>query len=117
ENTSKLLPTSSKTIDPSHPDESSPAPDQGTQLADAIRLAYCQPGVGAFFNFMLADETDLAGWQSGLLWADRTRRPSFVSFAPAIQQVRAGTVNCSTLKGGIAGGMQASLVRAGSRQP
>src|SRR5205814_8187004 len=36
-----------------------PAPDQATQLADAIRVAYCQPSVGAYFNFLLADEPDL----------------------------------------------------------
>ena len=35
------------------------------QLLDAIRLAYCQPNVGGFFNFLLADEKSLAGWQSG----------------------------------------------------
>ncbi len=54
-----------------------PAPDQATQLADALQLAYCQPAVAAFFNFELADETDLAGWQSGLLWADLTPKPSY----------------------------------------
>src|SRR5207247_1087893 len=44
-----------------------PPPDQATQLRDALNLAYCQPAVGAFFNFELADEPGLAGWQSGLL--------------------------------------------------
>ena len=29
------------------------AVDQATQLRDAILLAYCQPAVGAFFNFEL----------------------------------------------------------------
>ena len=49
------------------------APDQATQLADALQFAYCQPAVGAFFNFELTDEPILGGWQSGLLWADRRR--------------------------------------------
>ena len=35
-----------------------PAPDQATQLSDALRVAYCQPAVGAFFNFELADERE-----------------------------------------------------------
>ena len=35
-----------------------PAPDQATQLTDALQLAYCQPAVAAFFNFELADETE-----------------------------------------------------------
>ena len=50
--------------------------DQSTQLADAVRLAYCQPYVGAFFNFLLADQRDLSGWQSGVLWrtGSRSRR-------------------------------------------
>src|SRR5437868_12950764 len=53
------------------------APDQATQLADAIRVAYCQPTVGAFFNFHLADESNLVGWQSGVLWSDWTPKPSY----------------------------------------
>jgi hypothetical protein len=109
ENASKLVQALSTTVDPAHPDEDSSAPDQATQLADALRLAYCQPGVGAFFNFMLADEVDLAGWQSGVLWADWTRKPSFSALAAAIQQTRSGAVNCATLKGGTAGGTQAML--------
>ena len=40
------------------------------QLEDAIRVAYCQPAVGAYFNFHLYDERDLAGWQSGVFWPD-----------------------------------------------
>jgi hypothetical protein len=74
---------------------SGPAPDQATQLGDALRLAYCQPGVGAFFNFELVDEADLGGWQSGVLWADATPKPSFQSFKQAIADVRAGKVDCT----------------------
>jgi hypothetical protein len=50
----------------------------GAQLIDALKLAYCsQPFVDAFFNFQLADERRLAGWQSGVLWADwRPKRRS-----------------------------------------
>ena len=58
-----------------------PAPDQATQLADAIRIAACQPAVGAFFNFHLADEAGLGGWQSGLAWADWTPKPSLGTFS------------------------------------
>ena len=31
-------------------------PDQASQLKDAVELAYCQPAVGAFFNFQFVDE-------------------------------------------------------------
>ena len=49
---------------------SGPGVDQAVQLQDAIRVAYCQPAVGAYFNFHLYDERDLAGWQSGVFWPD-----------------------------------------------
>jgi hypothetical protein len=78
----------------------SPAPDQGTQVLDAIRLASCQPHVGAFFNFLLADEPRLEGWQSGVLRADRSRKPSYEKFAQAIAEANDGAVACDALKGG-----------------
>jgi hypothetical protein len=67
---------------------------QAAQLAAAVRLAYCQPLVGAFFNFELVDEHDLHGWQSGLLWADLTRKPAYDAFKRAIVDVRRGVVRC-----------------------
>ncbi len=71
-----------------------PAPDQATQLSDALQVAYCQPGVAAFFNFELADETNLGGWQSGLLWADLTPKPSYQPFREAVRKIAAGKVDC-----------------------
>jgi hypothetical protein len=71
------------------------APDQATQLSDALRVAYCQPAVGAFFNFELADERNLGGWQSGVLWADLTPKPSYGTFKAAVRAVAAGQVDCS----------------------
>ena len=73
------------------------APDQATQLVDAVRLAYCQPNVAAFFNFGLADETDLARWQSGVLWADWTAKPSFSAFERVIDEVNDGAVDCAAV--------------------
>ena len=69
------------------PSRQGPAPDQATQLSDALRVAYCQPGVAAFFNFELADEPSLAGWQSGLLWTDLTPKPSYQPFKAAVRAV------------------------------
>ena len=71
------------------------APDQATQLSDALRVAYCQPAVGAFFNFELADERNLGGWQSGVLWADLTPKPSYGTFKAAVRAVAAGQVDCA----------------------
>jgi hypothetical protein len=75
------------------------ADDQATQLADALRLAYCQPYVGAFFNFLLADERSLGGWQSGLLWANWQPKPSYRSFAHAVADIRRGWVDCAAFGG------------------
>jgi fibronectin type 3 domain-containing protein len=82
------------------PAETSPAPDQWTQALDAIRLAACQPYVSAYFNFLLADEPRLAGWQSGPFWADLTPKASEPAFRQAIGEAVAGSVACDTLKGG-----------------
>jgi hypothetical protein len=73
--------------------------DQATQLADALRLAACQPYVGAFFNFLLADEPGLGGWQSGLLWANWRPKPSYRAFARAAADIRRGWVDCTAFGG------------------
>lgn len=73
------------------------APDQATQLVDSIRLAYCQRNVGAYFNFLLADEPDLAGWQSGILWADWSPKPSYAALKQVLREVAAGAVDCRAL--------------------
>jgi hypothetical protein len=65
------------------------AVDQATQLGDAVRLAYCQPYVGAFFNFLLADESRLTGWRSGLPWSNWRPKPSYHAFGRAVVDVHA----------------------------
>jgi hypothetical protein len=70
-------------------------PDQASQLKDAVELAFCQPAVGAFFNFQLKDEAGLGGWQSGLLWADGTPKPSYDPVKAVLAAVAAATVDCS----------------------
>lgn len=83
------------------PSATSPAPDQSTQIVDAVRLAACQNYVGAFFNFILRDETDLKGWQSGPLWADGTQKDSYWAFRQAYGEASTGSVDCAALKGGL----------------
>jgi hypothetical protein len=68
------------------------------QLVDAVRLAYCQPHVASFFNFLLTDESRLGGWQSGLLWADGTKKPAYASFRGIIREVRHRNVDCVALR-------------------
>jgi len=76
------------------------APDLRAQFVDAVDLAACQPYVQAFFNYRLLDDAPLAEWQSGLLWADGTRKSSYAYAKAAIAAAHAGTVDCGTLKGG-----------------
>jgi hypothetical protein len=80
-------------------DGGQPPLDQATQLREAILLAYCQPAVSGFFNFMLLDEDELGGWQSGVLWRDGTRKPSYVAFKAAIAEVRRRDTDCSKVRG------------------
>jgi hypothetical protein len=68
---------------------------QGTNLASAIRLAYCQPHVGAFFNFQLFDESNLGGWQSGILYADGSAKPAYGEVKKATTDIAAGALACS----------------------
>ena len=68
---------------------------QATQLGAAVRLAYCQPNVAAFFNFQLVDERDLAGWQSGILYADGSQKPAYAELARAVAAVNSGSVSCA----------------------
>jgi hypothetical protein len=79
------------------------AVDQATQLRDAIRLAYCQPAVSGFLNFGLLDEDKLGGWQSGLLWRDGTRKPSYDAFKEAIAEARRRDTDCSNVRGAPSG--------------
>jgi hypothetical protein len=41
------------------------------------------------------DEPILAGWQSGVLWADMTPKPSYQPFKDAVRRVAAGRVDCA----------------------
>jgi len=72
---------------------------QATQLTAAITLAYCQPAVSAFFNFTLIDEHRLAGWQSGLMYTNGTRKPSFDAYKQVAAEVVNRAVDCSKVVG------------------
>jgi len=87
-------------VPPVAPEGSEPwVRDQASQLRDALLLAHCQPQVGAFFNFELLDEDRMAGWQSGVLWRDGTRKLSYEALKAAVELVRSGAVDCSSVPG------------------
>ena len=74
-----------------------PGIDQAMQLEDAIRVAYCQPAVGAYFNFHLIDERQLGGWQSGVFWADGTPKPAYQALRRAAGEANARSIDCAAL--------------------
>jgi hypothetical protein len=69
--------------------------EQAAQLTAAVRLAYCQPAVGGFFNFELRDDASLDGWQSGLVRPDWSAKPAFAAYAAAVAAARGGTIDCA----------------------
>ena len=77
----------------------SKAPDQATQTLDAVRLAYCQPYVASYFNFLLFDQTSLNRWQSAPFWSDRTPKRSAKAFRQAAHETSTRTVRCKNLPG------------------
>jgi hypothetical protein len=68
--------------------------DEGTQAAiygNLIPLLACDPTVDSVLFFNLVDESNLDRWQSGLMRADWTRRPSYGIVKGAIA---AGQTHC-----------------------
>ena len=68
--------------------------DEGTQAAiygNLIPLMACDPVVKSVLFFNLVDEPNLDRWQSGLLRADWTKRPSYAIVKGSIQ---AGQTRC-----------------------
>jgi hypothetical protein len=64
----------------------------------AFQLAFCQPHVRAILLFSLVDSPDLAGWQSGVYYADRTPKPSLAAVKAAAIAVRRNAIaRCSWL--------------------
>jgi hypothetical protein len=72
---------------------------QSEQLVAAISLAYCQPAVGAFFNFELYDEHRLGGWQSGLLYANGVHKAAYWAFKQVAADSAQGNIDCTTVRG------------------
>ena len=55
--------------------------------------------MSAFFNFRLIDERRLAGWQSGLMYTNGVRKPSFEAYRRVAAAVTNRTVDCSHVVG------------------
>jgi len=69
---------------------------QAHYYREALALAACQPTVKGIFIFHTFDEIDLAGWQSGLYYADQKPKASLQAFQKAAADVRRGRLTrCS----------------------
>ena len=69
---------------------------QARYYREALELAACQPTVKGLFVFHTFDEIDLAGWQSGLYYADQKPKASLPDFRKAAAEARAASLtHCS----------------------
>jgi hypothetical protein len=66
---------------------------QGDFYRQAIALASCQKTVAGLFFFLAVDEVSLAGWQSGVFYADETPKKSFAAVKPAVLAARTRSVS------------------------
>jgi hypothetical protein len=69
---------------------------QALYYEEALELAACQPTVRGLFVFHTFDEADLAGWQSGLYYADRKPKASLPAFRTAAAAARAARLTRCT---------------------
>ncbi len=69
---------------------------QARYYREALELAACQPTVKGFFVFHTFDEADLAGWQSGLYYADQKPKASLPGFRLAAASARAARLTRCT---------------------
>jgi hypothetical protein len=53
---------------------------QASYLTQAFAIARKNPRIDMMLWFLLRDETDVAGWQSGLVTATGTKKPAFAAF-------------------------------------
>jgi hypothetical protein len=65
---------------------------QALYYRQALQLAFCQPNVEGIFLFHDVDETALAGWQSGLYYADSTPKASLAPTRTAMDETHRGMV-------------------------
>jgi hypothetical protein len=56
---------------------------QAAYLRQAVRIARADPRIDVLLWFLVRDEDDVARWQSGLVAADGTHKPSFAAFQAA----------------------------------
>lgn len=72
---------------------------QGLNYSQAIGIAFCQPNVAGLLLFHSRDEMALAGWQSGVYYADGTPKGSLALVRDGIRRSRGGSIaRCDDLQ-------------------
>jgi hypothetical protein len=91
---SQIPPAKASNYTGTEPTTTKPVPEatQAAYYEQAIQLAFCQPNVQGLFLFHSVDETALAGWQSGLYYADDTPKTSLAAVRTAMNESRRGVV-------------------------
>jgi hypothetical protein len=111
---SQIPPAKQQLYTGAEPATTKPVPEatQAAYYRQAIELAFCQPNVRGLFLFHAFDEKPLAGWQSGLYYADDTPKSSLAAVRLAMEQSRRGSV---TLCPGMQLTVHATAVQRGAR--
>jgi len=65
---------------------------QAAYYGQALALAFCQPTVAGILLFLARDERPLAGWQSGVYYADGTPKSSLPAVTGALDKAAGGSV-------------------------
>jgi hypothetical protein len=65
---------------------------QAAYYGQALALAFCQPTVAGILLFLTRDERQLAGWQSGVYYADGTPKSSLPAVRGALDRATGGSV-------------------------
>jgi hypothetical protein len=91
---SQIPPAKQDAYTGTEPATTKPVPEQtqAEYYRQAIQLAFCQPNVQGLFLFHAVDEKALAGWQSGLYYADDTPKTSLAAVRESMDQSRRGVV-------------------------
>jgi len=72
---------------------------QAESYSRAFAIAQCQPTVVGMLIFHVTDERDARAWQSGVYYADRSRKSSFGAVRSAAMRAQRGTlVKCARQK-------------------
>jgi len=72
-------------------------PDQlGAYYASEIQMAYCQPNSVGFIEFLLIDQQQSSGWQSGMYYygVPLVAKSALKFVVPALQSAEAGVMQC-----------------------